>query len=139
MSNVVNIQITVDDDQLSQLLKNNISDLPQEKVQEILCEALSKFLESSDGQKLFYTKEYYNSTPRPTDLLLRMMQNAIASDAMKLYWSELLDSMKEKYPELIKEAMITTFSNMFFTELQSSVLHTQLNNIIAQVERKVDK
>lgn len=139
MSNVVNIQITVDDEQLSQLLKNNISNLPQEKIQEVLCEALSKFLESDNGQNLFYTREYYSSTPKPTDLLLHMMQNAVASDAMKLYWSELLDSMKEKYPELIKEAMITTFSNMFFTELQSNVLHTQLNNIIAQVERKVDK
>ena len=58
---------------------------------------------------------------------------------MKLYWSELLDSMKEKYPELIKEAMITTFSNMFFTELKSAVLHGQLNNLLDQVERKVEK
>ena len=68
MSNVVNIQITVDDEQLSQLLQNNIKELPQEKIQEILCEAISKLLETSDGQKLFYTKDYYSSTPRPTDL-----------------------------------------------------------------------
>ena len=50
MENKLNIQITVTDEQMSSLIRGNLENLPDEKLQEIFSNALTEFLKTSDGQ-----------------------------------------------------------------------------------------
>lgn len=130
MDNKLNIQITVTDEQMSYLIRGNLENLPDEKIQEIFSNALTEFLKTSDGQKLFYTKAYYSSDPRPTDLLVKMVSNAVSKDLLKPCVDEFIETIKSNYESLIKECMIQTFSNMFFTEMRASNLQVTLNDML---------
>ena len=130
MENKLNIQITVTDEQMTSLIKGNLENLPDDKIQEIFSNALAEFLKTQDGQKLFYTKQYYDSQPRPTDLLIKMVENAVSKELLKPCVDEFINTIKDNYENLIRETMIQTFSNMFFSEMQKSSLQFQLNNIL---------
>lgn len=130
MDNKLNIQITVTDEQMASLIRGNLENLPDEKLQEIFSNALTEFLKTSNGQSLFYTKTYYSSDPRPTDLLVKMVSNAVSKDLLKPCVDEFIESIKGNYESLIKECMIKTFSNMFFTEFREANLQAELDHII---------
>ena len=130
MENKLNIQITVDDEQMASLIKGNLENLPDEKLQEILSNALTEFFKTDNGQKLFYSSRgYYDDTPTPTNLLIKMVENAVSKDLLKPCVDEFIESIKNNYENLIKETMIKTFSNMFFTQLDRSAIECQLHNI----------
>ena len=130
MENKLNIQITVDNEQMASLIRGNLENLPDEKLQEIFSNALTEFLKTDNGQKLFYTKQYYDSQPKPTNLLIKMVENAISKDLLKPCVDEFIENIKGNYENLIRETMIQTFSNMFFTQMQQSSLQYQLNEIL---------
>ena len=132
MENKLNIQITVTDEQMSSLIRGNLENLPDEKLQEIFSNALIEFFKTDSGQRLFYTKEYYSSNPRPTDLLVKMVSNAVSKDLLKPCVDEFIESIKGNYESLIKECMIKTFSNMFFTEMRDTTLKMTLNDMLNQ-------
>lgn len=133
MENKLNIQITVTDEQMSSLIRGNLENLPDEKLQEIFSNALTEFLKTSNGQSLFYTKEYYSSNPRPTSLLVQMVSDAVSKDLLKPCVNEFIDAIKNDYESLIRECIIQTFSNMFFTEMRQSefnaILDSRFNNL----------
>lgn len=133
MENKLNIQITVTDEQMTSLIKGNLENLPDDKIQEIFSNALAEFLKTQDGQKLFYTKQYYDSQPKPTNLLISMVENAVSKDLLKPCVDEFIEKIKGNYENLIKETMIQTFSNMFFTQMQQSSLQCQLNEILSDI------
>lgn len=60
---------------------------------------------------------YYSSDPKPTDLL-------------KPAVDEFVNTIKCQYPELIKSAIVDTFTNLFFTELKSAVLKDAIYQMI---------
>lgn len=129
MENKLNIQITVDDEQMTSLIKGNLENLPEEKLQEIFSNALTEFFKTDNGQQLFYSKKYYDNQPRPTNLLITMVENAVSKDLLKPCVDEFIESIKNNYENLIKETMIKTFSNMFFTQMDRSAIECQLNTI----------
>ena len=133
MENKLNIQITVTDEQMTSLIRGNLENLPDEKLQEIFSNALTEFLKTSNGQSLFYTKQYYSSEPHPTDLLVKMVSNAVSKDLLKPCVDEFIEAIKCNYESLIKECIIKTFSNMFFTEMRSSELQMTLNDMLNSV------
>lgn len=130
MENTLNIQITVTDEQMTSLIKGNLENLPDDKIQEVLSNALTEFFKTDNGQKLFYTKQYYSDNPTPTSLLVNMVENAISKDLLKPCVDEFIETIKNNYEGLIKETMIRTFSNMFFTQMDKISLQAQLNEIL---------
>ena len=132
MENKLNIQITVTDEQMTSLIRGNLENLPDEKLQEIFSNALTEFLKTSNGQSLFYTTQYYGSAPKPTDLLVRMVSNAVSKDLLKPCVDEFIETIKGQYESLIKECIIKTFSNLFFTEMRGYTLEAQINDILNQ-------
>lgn len=139
MENTLNIQIKVTDEQMTSLLKGKLESLPDEKVQEIFANALSEFFKTDEGRKLFYTKDYWNSNPKPTTLLVKMVEHSVSKELLKPCVDEFIGTLKDNYANLIRETMIQTFSNMFFTEMRESNLRMQLDMLAAAVERKEDK
>ena len=139
MENKLNIQITVTDEQMCSLLRGSLESLPDEKIQEIFANALTEFFKTQNGQQLFYYKEYYGSAPRPTSLLVKMVENAVSKDLLKPCVDELVNTLKDNYVGLLKAAMIETFSKMFFSEMQQSCLQTQLSMMASAIDQKEDK
>lgn len=138
MDNTLNLQITVTDEQMTSLLKGKLESLPDEKIQEIFSNALSEFFKTNNGQKLFYTQDYYNSTPKPTPLLVQMVENSVSKELLKPCVDELIATLKDNYVDLLKSAMIETFSNMFFSEINQRTLRNTLATMAASIDRKVD-
>lgn len=138
MDNTLNLQITVTDEQMTSLLKGKLESLPDEKIQEIFSNALSEFFKTNNGQKLFYTQDYYNSTPKPTPLLVQMVENSVSKELLKPCVDELIITLKDNYVDLLKTAMVETFSNMFFSEMHHSTLQNTLATMAASIDRKVD-
>ena len=140
MDNVLNIQLTVSDEQMTSLLKGKLSDLPEEKIQDIFCSALKEFFATPTGQKLFYeTHGYYDSNPKPTLLLEKMIANAINKDLLTEATTEFVETLRYQYPTLIENAMVNTFASMFFDQISKDVLKNQLLNMCDAINRKVDK
>ena len=139
MENTINIQLKVTDEQMTSLLKGKLESLPDEKVQEIFANALSEFFKTEEGRKLFCIKDYWNSPPKPTPLLVKMVENSVSKELLKPCVDEFIGILKDNYTNLIRDTMIQTFSNMFITEMRESNLKMQLDMLTAAVDRKEDK
>lgn len=140
MDNVLNIQLTVSDEQMTSLLKGKLSDLPEEKIQDIFCSALKEFFTTQTGQQMFYEKRgYYDSTPTPTPLLKTMIANAIDKDLLTEATTEFVETLRGQYPTLIQNAMVNTFAKMFFDNIAQATLHDQLMMICAKLDNKADR
>lgn len=130
MENKLNIQIVVDDEQMTSLIKGNLEKLPDEKIQEILSNALTEFFKTENGRKLFYTTNGYYEAPKPTKFLVKMIENAVSKDLLKPCVDEFVEHIKNNYERLIKETMIRTFSNMFFSQLDRDIFESKLHDLI---------
>jgi hypothetical protein len=140
MDNVLNIQLTVSDEQMTTLLKGKLSDLPEEKIQDIFCSALREFFATQTGQQMFYEKRgYYDSMPTPTPLLKEMISNAIDKDLLTEATTEFVETLRDQYPTLIRDAMVNTFSKMFFDNITQATLDHQLAMICGKIDAKVDR
>lgn len=131
MENTLNIQLKVTDEQMTSLIKGKLESLPDEKIQEIFANALSEFFKTNDGQKLFYTKRYYDSDPQPTRLLTQMIDHAVSKDLLKPCVDELVETLKNNYANLLRSAMVQTFSDLFMTEMRETALKIQLDSILS--------
>lgn len=136
MDNTLNLQITVTDEQMTSLLKGKLESLPDEKIQEIFANALTEFFKTPTGQSMFYEKTYWNSDPKPTNLLRTMVEHAASKDLLKPCVDEMIAVLKENYPKLIQNTIVQTFSNMFMTEMREANLQCQLNEILSCVKRE---
>ena len=137
MDNILNLQITVTDEQMTSLLKGKLESLPDEKVQEIFSNALSEFFKTQTGQQMFVEKgTYWDNNPKPTRLLTTMVENAASKELLKPCVDEMIAVLKDNYPKLIQNAMVQTFSNLFMTEMRDIVLQNQLGEILAKVNRE---
>lgn len=140
MDNVLNIQLTVSDEQMTSLLKGKLSDLPEDKIQDIFCGALKEFFTTPMGQKMFYeSRSYYDSTPKPTQLLEKMIENAINKDLLVEETTKFVETLRDKYPNLIKEAMVNTFATMFFDQMSKDMLRSQLMTMCNAIDNKADR
>lgn len=139
MENKLNIQITVTDEQMCSLLRGSLESLPDEKIQEIFGNALIEFFKTEDGKKLFCEKSYYGSTPKPTTLLVKMVENAVSKDLLKPYVDKMVNMLEDNYVGILKAAMIETFSTMFFSEMQKSTLQCTLSQMASAIDQKEDK
>ena len=131
--NVLNIQIKVTDEQMNKLIHGKLEELPDDKIQDILGNALNEFLKTDNGQRLFYTKEYYRNNPQPTDLLKNMISNAISKDLLKPCVDEFVNVLKDNYYELLQNTMIRVFSEMFFTEVRETHLKIEMNDMLNSI------
>lgn len=137
--NKLNIQLTVTDEQMTSLLKGKLETLPDEKVQEIFAGALAEFLKSSTGQQLFYTKEYYSSTPKPSALLEKMVSNAVSKNLLQPEVDALIAVLKNNYPELLRQAIVNVFSGLFFDNVSRANIQVTIGELLGRLDTKEDK
>ena len=134
MDNTINLQITVNDEELKELIKGNLKNLPEEKIQEIFSSALIQILTSEDGKRLFVEKgRYYDDRPKPTLLLQNMINNAVEKDLIVPVVNEFVKSISDEFENIIRDCIIKTFSEVLMTDLKSSVIENKLYNVIDSI------
>lgn len=131
--NALNIQIKVTDEQMNQLIKGKIEELPDDKIQSIIENALNEFFKTDKGQKLFYTKEYYQKDPQPTELLVDIVKKSVSKDLLNSYVNGLMCTLKDNYYDLLQNAMIRVFSDMFFTQVRETTFRKEMIEIINNI------
>ena len=138
MENTINIQITVDDEQLKNLLSNNINDLPKEKIQEILLESIKEFLTSDKGQELFYRKNftsYYDATT-PSDFLSELIDKADISKSISPIMNEAIDNFSKNYTEILRQCVLECVSSMFMSMMDRSKLNAAFDTVMRNTNQE---
>ena len=124
MENTLNIQVTLDDNQLKDLIVGNISDLPKEKLQDVLLGAIKEFLTSQRGQELFVIKTgYYNSNTEPSKFLEGLVKDANITEAISPVVNEAAVQFLSDYHKIMENCIRNVISGMFmdqFTRAQIS-------------------
>lgn len=123
MENTLNIQITLNDEQLKNLIVGNINELPKEKLQDILLQAIKDILMSEYGRKLFISTDgYYNSTVRPSNYLEQLVEKADVKDAITPVVNEAVSNFATNYPVILETCVRESISKMFMHEFQRTQL-----------------
>jgi hypothetical protein len=118
MENTLNIQITLNDEQLKNLIVGNLNDLPKEKLQDILLQAIKEILTSDRGQKLFIESDgYYNSRVTPSYYLKDLVQKADIKDAISPVVNEAVSEFSANYPTILSNCIKSAISEMFLSQM----------------------
>lgn len=135
MENTLNIQITLNDEQLKNLIVGNINDLPKDKLQDILLQAIKEILTSDRGQKLFIESDgYYNSRVNPSDYLKELVQKADIKDSISPIVNQAVTEFAENYPNILERCLKSSITKMFMNQFN----HHQLEVVWDHVMNKGD-
>lgn len=131
MDNTLNIQLTLNDEQLKELIIGNINDLPKEKLQDILLQAIKEILTSPNGQKLFIESDgYYNSRVTPSYYLKQLVNNADIKEAISPVVNQAVTEFAANYPAMLEKCLRESITNMFMNEFKNMQLEAAWNNAI---------
>ena len=133
MENTLNIQITLNDEQLKNLIVGNINDLPKEKLQDILLQSIKEILTSDRGQKLFIESDgYYNSSVRPSYYLKDLVQKADVKDSISPIVNQAVAEFAANYPDILERCLKSSITEMFMNQFN----HHQLQGVWDAVMNK---
>lgn len=117
MENTLNIQITLNDEQLKNLIVGNLNDLPKEKLQEVLLQSIKEVLTSDAGQQLFIRDGgYYGSGKRPSTFLEKLVKEADVSDAISPIVNEAVTEFSANYSTILSNCIKNSISEMFWNQ-----------------------
>lgn len=123
MENTLNLSITLNDEQLKQLIVGNINDLPKEKLQDVLLSAIKEILLSKYGQELFIVKDgYYNQTSKPSAFLQNLVKQADITEAIQPTITEAVNQFACDYKKILETCMMEVISGMFLDGLNKCQL-----------------
>ena len=116
MENTLNITITLNDEQVKDLIVGNLNELPKEKLQDILLQGIKEVLTSENGQKLFITSGYYSSSEKnPSMLLQKLINQADITDSISSVVNEAVSKFADNYPEILERCIKSVISDMFLS------------------------
>ena len=120
MENTLNIQITLNDEQLKNLIMGNINELPKEKLQDILLQAVKEVLTSEDGKQLFIVKDgyYSNSNIKPSRWLENLTEQANISETISPVINQVVADFATNYPDILERCLKSSITNMFMNEFR---------------------
>lgn len=116
MENTLNITITLNDEQVKDLIVGNINELPKEKLQDILLQGIKEVLTSENGQKLFITSGYHSSSEKsPSMLLQKLINQADITNSISPIVDEAVSKFADSYPEILDRCIKSVISDMFLS------------------------
>jgi hypothetical protein len=126
MENTLNIQLTLNDEQLKDLIIGNINDLPKEKLQDVLLQAIKEILLSRDGQNLFITTTgggySYNTITKPSAYLEELISKTDIKDSIAPIVNKAVSEFSANYPKILEKCVMNSVSQMFMDEFNKRKL-----------------
>ena len=138
MENIVNLQLSISTEDMQELLMGKLASLPDEKVHEVICGALGKFLQTTEGTSLFVRRDAWRGN-RPTELLETMIANSLDTDVLHKEAEKFVNALQENYPDLVRQCLISTFSKLFFDNITRTGVETTLTSLLERMDTKEDK
>lgn len=126
MENTLNIQLTLNDEQLKDLIIGNINDLPKEKLQDVLLQAIKEILLSQAGQNIFITTTggsySYNTITKPSVYLEELISKTDIKDSIAPIVNEAVSEFSANYPKILEKCVMNSVSQMFMDEFNKHKL-----------------
>lgn len=133
MENTLNIQITLNDEQLKDLIVGNINDLPKEQLQDILLQAIKEILLTPDGQKMFFEQNnYYDKTVKPSRFLERLVDKADIKDTISPIVNQAVAEFAANYPNILEKCLKSAITSMFMDQFQQSQLQIMWDKMMEE-------
>ena len=126
MSQVVNIQVTLPDDQVEAFLKEGVNAISSEQMGQVICDAMREVL-CNPNKELFIKREYYSSTYTPTPFLEKLLSQANLETALAPVTDEVISYLKDNYVDVLRYCIMNTFTNLFFTQADRTHLAAELS------------
>lgn len=128
MSQTVNLQITLSDEQIDQFIKQGAESINPQQMGDVICECVKEFLLSPAGKDLFIERNSgYYGKQSPSYFLKELLSHANLETALTPVTNEVIDYLKNNYKEVLTFCMMQTFTSMFFTAADKSMLAAELN------------
>lgn len=135
MENTLNIQITLNDEQLKSLIMGNITDLPKEKIQDVILQAIKEFLTSAEGQKMFIEKTSYSYNDRPSAFLQKLVDQADISKTISPVVNKAVEDFSTHYPEILERCLKSSITELFMDQFSRSRLEDTWTHVCNLEER----
>lgn len=131
----LNIQITLDDEQLKTLITNNIQDLPKDKLQDILLQGLSDYVKTN-GRSMFFTSNNYTTNLQNwVEIVFRSCIKDIAKDNEEMFIETIHEFLGTYLKTILENSFTDTISLIFKNALNTEYIKQDVMDIMSNMNR----
>lgn len=131
----LNIQITLDDEQLKSLITNNIQDLPKDKLQDILLQGLSDYIKT-DGKNIFFTSNNYTTNLQNwVESVFKACIKDIAKDNEEMLINTIHEFLGKHFETILMNSFTDIISLVFKNALNTEYVKQNVIKIMSNMNR----
>mgnify|MGYP000568358245 CR=1 FL=1 len=131
----LNIQITLDDEQLKSLITNNIQDLPKAKLQDILLQGLNDYIKT-DGKSMFFTSNKYTTDLQNwVESVFKSCIKDIAKDNEEMLINTIHEFLGKHFKTILENSFTDVISLIFKNALNTEYIKQNVINIMNNMNR----
>ena len=131
----LNIQITLDDEQLKTLITDNIQDLPKDKLQDILLQGLNDYIKT-DGKSMFFTSNKYTTDLQNwVEIVFRSCIKDIAKDNEEMLINTIHEFLGKHFETILMNSFADVISLIFKNAFNIDYIKQNVINIMNNMNR----
>lgn len=131
----LNIQITLDDEQLKSLITNNIQNLPKDKLQDILLQGLNDYIKTN-GRSMFFTSNNYTTNLQNwVEIVFRSCIKDIAKDNEEMLIETIHEFLGKHLKTILENSFIDAISLIFKNALDTGYIKQNVMDIMSNMNR----
>ena len=132
----LNIQITVNDEQLKSLITNNIQDLPKDKLQDLLLQGLNDYIKT-DGKNIFFTSSNYTTNLQDwVESVFKSCIKDIAKDNEEMLINTIHEFLGKHFETILMNSFADVISLIFKNAFNIDYIKRDVINIMSNMNRK---
>ena len=131
----LNIQITLDDEQLKTLITDNIQDLPKDKLQDILLQGLNDYVKTN-GRSMFFTSNNYTTNLQNwVEIVFRSCIKDIAKDNEEMLIETIHEFLGKYLKTILENSFTDAISLIFKNALNTEYIKQDVMDIMSNMNR----
>ena len=131
----LNIQITLDDEQLKSLMMNNIQDLPKDKLQDILLQGLNDYIKTN-GKNMFFTSNNYTTNLQNwVESVFKSCIKDMAKDNEEMLINTIHEFLGKHFENILMNSFTDVISLIFKNAFNIDYIKKDVINIMSNMNR----